>query len=98
MYKTTLIVYDLRTQNLNFVSPVPEQIGTTTMHFPEVSGVRLVTSRSQMVRVVHYIPVRHDMMRQTNDCSPVWVMQHKVKYFLYLQVDPALGPAANLGL
>ncbi len=24
------------------------------------------------------IPVRHDMMRQTNDCSPVQVMQHKV--------------------
>ena len=24
------------------------------------------------------------MMRQTNDCSPVRVMQHKVMYFLYL--------------
>ncbi len=35
------------------------------------------------------IPLTHDMMHQTNDCSPVWVMQHKV--------DPALGPAA-LGL
>ncbi len=34
------------------------------------------------------------MMRQTNDCSPVRVMQHKVMYFLDLQVDPALGPAA----
>ena len=33
---------------------------------------------------VHYIPVCHDIMRQTNDCSPVRVMQHKVKYFLYL--------------
>ncbi len=42
---------------------------------------------------MNYIPVRYDMMRQTNDCSPVRVMQHKVK----LQVDPALGPAA-LGL
>ena len=31
------------------------------------------------------------MMRQTNDCGPVRVMQHKV--------DPALGPAAlGLGL
>ncbi len=29
----------------------------------------------------YYIPVRHDMMRQTNDCSPVRVMQHKVKFF-----------------
>ncbi len=29
----------------------------------------------------YYIPVRHDMMRQTNDCSPVRVIQHKVKYF-----------------
>ncbi len=43
---------------------------------------------------MYYIPVRHDMMCQTNDGSPVRVMQHKVKYF---QVDPALGPAA-LGL
>ncbi len=34
--------------------------------------------------VGNYIPVRHDMMRQTNDCSLVWVMQHKVMYFLYL--------------
>ncbi len=32
----------------------------------------------------HYIPVRHDMMRQTNDCSPVRLMQHKVKYLPYL--------------
>ena len=29
----------------------------------------------------YYIPVRHDMMRPTNDCSPVRVMQHEVKYF-----------------
>ena len=42
----------------------------------------------------NYIPVCHDMSRQMNDCSPVRVMQHKV---MYLQVDPALGPAA-LGL
>ena len=41
--------------------------------------------------MVNYIPVRHDMMRQANDCLPVRVMQHKVK------VGPALGPAA-LGL
>ena len=31
----------------------------------------------------NYIPVRHDISRQTNDCSPVRVMQHKVMYFLY---------------
>ncbi len=52
-------------------------------------------------KVRYYIPVSHDMMRQTNDCSPGRVMQHKVMYFLYLSqkilVDPALGPAA-LGL
>ena len=34
----------------------------------------------------NYIPVRHGMMHQTNDCPSLWVMQHK-----------ALGPAA-LGL
>ncbi len=27
----------------------------------------------------YYIPVRHDMMHQTNDRSPIRVMQHKVK-------------------
>ncbi len=30
------IVYDLRTQNLNFVATIPEQIGTTIMHFPNI--------------------------------------------------------------
>ncbi len=48
--------------------------------------------------ICYYIPVCHDMMRQTNDCSPVRVMQHKVKYFLYLQVDPARGRALPAGL
>ncbi len=38
---------------------------------------------TQKYQALYYIPVRHDMMRQTNDCSPVRVMQHKVKYFLY---------------
>ncbi len=33
-----IIVYDLGTQNLNFIAPIPEQVGTTTMHFSEVSG------------------------------------------------------------
>ena len=32
-----IIVYDLRTENLNFVVPIPEQVRTTTMHFSEVS-------------------------------------------------------------
>ena len=40
-----------------------------------------------MGRLLHYIPVRHYMMRQTNDCSSVWVMQQKV---MCLQVDQAL--------
>ena len=38
----------------------------------------------------NYIPVRHDISRQTNDCSPVRVMQHKVMYFLYL-IEKILG-------
>ncbi len=33
-----VLVYDLRAQNLRFVAPMPEQIGTTAMHFLEVSG------------------------------------------------------------
>ena len=35
---TWLLVRELRTQNLNFVAPMPEQIGTVTVHFHEVSG------------------------------------------------------------
>ncbi len=31
------VVYDLRTQNLNFVAPIPEQVGATMIHFSEVS-------------------------------------------------------------
>ncbi len=30
------IVYRLRTENLRFVAPMPEQVGTPTMHFPDV--------------------------------------------------------------
>ncbi len=32
------VVYQLRAQNLTFVASMPEQAGTLTMHFPEVSG------------------------------------------------------------
>ena len=32
------VVYDLRAQNLRFIALMPEQIGTPTMHFPQVSG------------------------------------------------------------
>ncbi len=44
------IVYDLRTQNLNFVAPIPEQIETTAMHFPELSlkGIVVVFNCSGM--------------------------------------------------
>ena len=66
--------------------------------------INFVTSFSNNGLIHHYIPVRHDMMRQTNDSPSVRVMQHKVMYFLYLQVDPARGlcprvwsnPAPNL--
>ncbi len=42
------------------------------------------TKKYIMYIAQYYIPVRHDMMRQTNDCSSVWAMQHKVMYFLNL--------------
>ncbi len=32
-----VLVYRLRTQNLRFVAPMPEQIGAITMHFSKVS-------------------------------------------------------------
>ncbi len=38
IFQSVDVVYDLRAQNLRFVAPMPEQIGTTTLHFPEVSG------------------------------------------------------------
>ena len=37
-YLLSPIVYQLRAENLTFVAPMPEQDGTLTMHFPEVSG------------------------------------------------------------
>ena len=37
-YNIVMIVYDLRAQNLRFVAPIPEQIGTPIMYFLEVSG------------------------------------------------------------
>ncbi len=36
--KHGLLVYDRRAQNLKFVALMPEQMGTLTLHFPEVSG------------------------------------------------------------
>ena len=55
------IVYDLRTQNLSFVAPIPEQTGTTTMHFPEVSlGTLLKVGRNrpnQRFSKLHVIPM-----------------------------------------
>ncbi len=38
----------------------------------------LVNELHHMGKDLDYIPVCHGMMRQTNDCSPVRVMQHKV--------------------
>ena len=38
MGKDLTLVYRLRAQNLTFVAPMPDQAGTTTMHFSEVSG------------------------------------------------------------
>ena len=40
-FTVLFIVYDLRAQNLRFVAPIPEQIGTPTMHFLELSGGQL---------------------------------------------------------
>ncbi len=38
MYQVYHVVHNLWTQHLNFVAAIPEQIETSTMHFPEVSG------------------------------------------------------------
>ncbi len=50
-----------------------------------------------LIRVLYYIPVSHDMMRQTNDCSPVRVMQHKVMYF-DLELCPRVRPSGWVDL
>ncbi len=34
-FKLLLLVHDIRVQNIEFVAPMPEHIGTTTIHFPE---------------------------------------------------------------
>ncbi len=39
------VVYSLTTQNLGIVAPMPEQIGTLTMHFPNIN----IENRSQMM-------------------------------------------------
>ncbi len=41
-------------------------------------------SWSDFMTSLYIISLLNDMMRQTNDCSPIRVMQHKVKYFLYI--------------
>ena len=38
IYVLEPVVYDMGTQKMKFVAPMPEQIGTSTMHFPEVLG------------------------------------------------------------
>ncbi len=48
-----------------------------------------------MVNMSKYIPVRHQGMRQMNDCFPIQVLQHNMMSFLYLnwavlQDNPAL--------
>ncbi len=38
MMQYGIIVYRLRDQNLTLVAPMPEQVRTLTVHFPDVSG------------------------------------------------------------
>ncbi len=47
---THRLVYDLGTQNLNFVAPIPEQVGTTTMHFSDVRRHILKFARMKVGR------------------------------------------------
>ncbi len=35
---TFIVVYRLRTKHFRFVAPMPEQVGTPTMHLPDVPG------------------------------------------------------------
>ena len=49
-----IVVYDLRTQILNFVAPIPEQVETTTMHFSEVSGGTFFTE-IEAIEVIHLL-------------------------------------------
>ena len=79
-----------------------------------VPAKTLYILNAEVGTVTNYISVRHDMMRQTNDCSPVRVTQHKVNYFsrstqllglrpsgwVDLELCPRVwyNPAPNLGL
>ncbi len=91
MYKTTLIVYDLKTQNLNFVAPVPKQIGTTTMHFPEVPGkIKVVKVFKNKRKNASYVSILFlkptfcvffkNIFNKTQIC--VFIKTHKSVYYL----------------
>ena len=49
LYGLICIVYDLTAQNLRSIAPMPEQIGTPTMHFPELSGGTLKMHGSNLL-------------------------------------------------
>ncbi len=56
---------------------LPDHEVSSAHWFDPASNVSPLLSCEEMNG--NYIPVHHDMMRQMNDCSPVRVMQHKVK-------------------
>ncbi len=45
----TIIVYNMRTQKLKFVAPMPEQIGITTKHFPKGQEPHIEICHHQML-------------------------------------------------
>ncbi len=87
-----LTIYDVhngkgtsRVPGTNNFRPYPCSIQQVTVIFGQIPGS--YNNEEEVATQClwgNYIPVRHDMMPQTNDCSPVRVMQHKAMYFLYL--------------
>ncbi len=69
---TNIIVYRLRAQNLTVVAPMPEQVGTLTVHFPEVQNDFLSNCDKVQCSEKYFkcptsycIPKRHE-------CNAIW--------------------------
>ncbi len=65
------LVYRLRTKNVRFVAPMPEQVGTPTMHLPDVPGDTCQKFTSQKLGEMDKIDAfQNPMLPQWGKCNP----------------------------
>ncbi len=89
------LVYDLRTQNLNFVAPIPEQVRTITMHFSEVQWFLVVLAWVQPTRILRVLQIsdrrlfeifwknHYCLCSQLSFTSIWWINPHPVQRRLF---------------